>query len=388
MQTVRLGVVGLGNMGRTHRHNIIGGKVARLEVTAICDRPEALDPIPPREGEARFTEVSDMIRSAKIDAILICTPHYFHTTMGIEALAAGLHVLVEKPISVHKADARRLLDAHTDKGRIFAAMFNIRTDPHYRTLKQLISSGETGPVRRVLWDTTNWFRTEYYYASGGWRATWKGEGGGVLLNQCPHNLDVFQWLFGMPDQITGFCQFGRYHQIEVEDDVTLYCRWKDGKHATIIASTGEAPGRNRLEVACERGHITVETGRISWTRTRQPIREFSESVEAAFAQPDYWNVEIPITGIGGGHIEILQNFVNAILDGEPLIAPAHEGIHSVEIANAALLSTWLGRTIDLPMDAGLYEKLLTEKADSSTFQKKQIKKRIATPEDFAKSFQR
>jgi predicted dehydrogenase len=332
--------------------------------------------------------VGALIRSGTIDAILICTPHYSHTTIGIAALEAGLHVLVEKPISVHKADAERLLAAHTDPSRVFAAMFNLRTDPQYKTLKHLVSSGQLGEIRRVLWDTTNWFRTEYYYASGGWRATWKGEGGGVLLNQCPHNLDIFQWVFGMPDQITGFCQFGRYHQIEVEDDVTLYCRWNDGKHATIIASTGEAPGRNRLEVACDRGHVTLESGKITWIRTVEPAREFSETVEAAFAQPDTWKVEIPVSGPGGGHVEILQNFVAAILDGAPLIAPAHEGVHSVEIANAALLSTWLGRTIDLPMDSAAYEKLLTHKADTSTFEKRKVRKRIATADDFAKSYQR
>lgn len=383
-----MGIAGLGNMGRTHRQNILDGKVRRIEVTAICDRSEALDMIPPRQGERRFTDVGEMLESKLLDAVLVCTPHYSHTTIGIDALKAGLHVLVEKPISVHKADAERLLAAHSDKSRIFAAMFNIRTDPQYRALKNLIDGGETGPVRRVLWDTTNWFRTEYYYASGGWRATWKGEGGGVLLNQCPHNLDIFQWLFGMPDQITAFCQFGRYHQIEVEDDVTIYFRWKDGKHATLIASTGEAPGRNRLEVACERGHLTLESAKIIWARTTSGVTDFCQTVEAAFAQPETWKVEIPVTGPGGGHLEILQNFVDAILDGAPLISPAHEGIHSVEIANAALLSTWLGQTIDLPMDAALYERLLTEKAESSTFQKREVKKRIATADDFAKSYQR
>ncbi len=388
MEHVRIGIVGLGNMGRTHRMNIMDGKVKRLKVTAICDMPPSLDSIPAREGESRFNDVNQMIHSGDIDAILICTPHPSHAPIGVEALKAGLHVLVEKPVGVHKADAERLVAAHTDKSKIFAAMFNVRTDPHYKTLKQLIESGETGPVRRILWDTTSWFRTEYYYASGGWRATWKGEGGGVLLNQCPHNLDIFQWLFGMPDQITGFCQFGRYHQIEVEDDVTVYCRWKDGKHATIIASTGEAPGRNRLEVACERGHLTVETGKITWQRSTRGVRDFSENVEAAFAQPEMWKVEIPIAGAGGGHLEILQNFVDAILDGATLISPAHEGVNSIEIANAALLSTWLGRTIDLPMDAAHYEKLLTEKGETSTFKKKQITKRVAGADDFAKSFQR
>ncbi len=388
MDQVRIGIVGLGNMGRTHRQYILDGKVKGLTVSAICDRAETLESIPSREGEARFTEVAEMVASGTIDALLCATPHPLHAPIGIAALEGGLHVLMEKPLGVHKADCERLLAAHTDKSKVFAAMFQIRTDPHYAKLKELLESGETGPVRRILWDTTNWFRTEYYYASGGWRATWKGEGGGVLLNQLPHNLDVFQWIFGMPDQITSFCQFGRYHQIEVEDDVTVYCRWKDGKHATIIASTGEAPGRNRLEVACERGHITVETGKITWQRTTQGVREFSETVEAAFAQPETWKVEIPIEGRGPGHVAILQNFTDAILHGAKLLCPASDGIFSVEIANAALLSTWLGQTVDMPMESALYEKLLTERAETSTFQKKQVTKRVASADDFAKSYQR
>jgi predicted dehydrogenase len=295
---------------------------------------------------------------------------------------------MEKPLGAHKAECERLIAAHRDPTRVFAAMFQVRTDPHYLELKRLIDSGESGPVRRILWDTTNWFRTEYYYASGGWRATWKGEGGGVLLNQLPHNLDLFHWIFGRPDQVTGFCQFGRYHQIEVEDDVTVYCRWANGTHATIIASTGEAPGRNRLEVACERGHLTVETGRITWQKTTAPIREFSETTEAAFAQPEFQTVEIPIHGRGPGHTAILQNFTNAILHREPLLCPAADGLHSVELANAALLSSWLGQTVNLPIDAALYEKLLTTKAETSTFQKKHVVKRVATPDDFAQSYQR
>lgn len=387
-QRVRLGIVGLGNMGRTHRQLILDGKVEGLEVAAVCGSAASLSALPEREGEARFTTVDDMIASGAIDALLCCTPHPQHAPIGIAALRAGLHVLMEKPLGVHKADCERLLAAHVNPSQIFAAMFQVRTDPHYLELKKWLDSGETGQVRRILWDTTNWFRTERYYASGGWRATWKGEGGGVLLNQLPHNLDVFQWLFGKPEQITGFCQFGRYHQIEVEDDVTVYCRWSDGKHATIIASTGEAPGRNRLEVACERGHITVETGRLVWQKTAQPVRAFSESSEAAFAQPEVETIEVPIDGRGPGHVAILQNFTNAILHGEPLLCPAAEGIHSVEIANAALLSTWLGRPVDLPMDGALYEKMLTEKADASTFQKKEMAPSTASADDFAKSYQR
>ena len=385
-ENIRLGIVGLGNMGRAHRNNILEGKVTGIDLTAVCDIPKGLPEA--REGETQFSDVDEMIGSGLIDAIHVCTPHPSHREIGVKALEAGLHVLMEKPLAVHKADCQALIDAYDKTGRekVFAAMFNQRTDPHYTTLKRLIDTGEIGKVRRVHWSVTDWFRTEYYYALGGWRATWKGEGGGVLLNQCPHNLDLFQWLFGMPEQVTGFCNFGRYHQIEVEDDATLYFKYPDGTHATFITSTGEAPGVNRLEVIAERGVVTVEDGVIRWERNETETSEFSDTSMSGFAKPDTWQVEIPIEGRGGQHVEILQNFSDAIREGAELISPAVEGIHSVELANASLLSAWEGKTIDLPMDADQYAAILTEKGDTSTFKKKEIKAAAtASADDFAKS---
>lgn len=384
MENVRLGIVGLGNMGRAHLANIRAGKVPGLRVTALC---ESVGTLPePLEGEHPFTDVSQMIRSGHIDAILICTPHFSHTTIGIEALQRGLHVLVEKPISVHKADCERLIAAHTDKSKIFAAMFNMRTNATFKKVKDLIDSGELGQVRRIHWEVTNWFRTNYYYATGGWRGTWKGEGGGVLMNQCPHNLDLFQWMFGMPKSVRGFCQFGRYHQVEVEDNVSAYMAWENGTNATFVTSTGEAPGANRLEIAAENGRLTVTDGvKIHFQRNRQPMSQFCMQSEAAFAMPESWSIEIPVEASGGQHVEILQNFTNAILKGEKLLSPAEQGIHSVELANAILLSTWQDKTIELPMSSADYEGLLIEKGETSTFQKTKVVAK-ASADDFAKSF--
>ena len=386
METVRYGIVGLGNMGRAHRDNIISGKVNDVRLTAVCDLATSLPE--PREGESQFTDVDEMINSGLIDAIHICTPHPSHKELGIKALEAGLHLLMEKPLAVDKTDCQALIDAYeqTGKKKVFAAMFNQRTDPHYKTLKRLIDSNELGEIRRIHWSVTDWFRTEYYYAMGGWRATWKGEGGGVLLNQCPHNLDLFQWLFGMPEEVTGFLGFGRYHQIEVEDDATLYFRYKDGKNATFITSTGETPGVNRLEVISERGVLTVDDGMILWDRNETQSSNFSLESMSGFSKPDTWKVKIPIEGRGGQHIEIMQNFINSILHGEELISPAVEGIHSVELANAALLSAWEGNTIQLPMASEKYSATLKEKGDNSIFEKKKIDaKATASADDFAQS---
>ncbi|MEM0896965.1 MAG: Gfo/Idh/MocA family oxidoreductase [Verrucomicrobiota bacterium] len=389
MDKVRLGIVGLGNMGLAHRQNILNGRVSGLEVTAVCEMSGRFPD--PADGEKRFTDTAEMIGSGLIDAIHICTPHFSHTTIGQQALEAGLHVMVEKPLGVHKADCEKLIAAWEATGRkpVFAAMFNQRTNPLFCKLKDLIDGDELGEIRRIIWQVTDWFRTEFYYASGGWRATWKGEGGGVLLNQCPHNLDLFQWLFGMPDKVTGYCNFGRYHQIEVEDDVTAHLQWKNGTHATFITSTGESPGVNRLEVTAENGLVILENETLSFKRNRTPVSEFSDKSEMAFATPEVWNVEVPVeSGSGGQHVEILQNFTNAILHGETLISPAEQGIHSVELANSVLFSAWQNSaTLDLPIDSAAYEKELLHRGETSTFKKREIdpnKKTSAA--DFSKSF--
>ena len=346
-------------MGSTHARNILDGKIPGCELAAVCDINKDLAAAFP--NVPWIPDVDSLLRAGAVNAVLIATPHYAHTATGIAALKAGLHVLVEKPISVDKADALKLLEAHSNPKQVFAAMFNQRTDPHYKKLRQLVQGGELGTIRRINWIITDWFRSEAYYAHGGWRATWAGEGGGVLLNQCPHNLDLFQWIFGMPSKVRGFCQFGRYHKIEVEDDVTAYFEYPDGTTAVFITSTGEAPGTNRLEVTGERGRLVLEDRRMEFRRNEIPTSEFSRTTKEKFSAPPVWNISIPLPSDNGEqHVGIMKNFTNAILHGEALLAPAADGLHSVELGNAILLSAIEGRTVDLPMSAPHYSRLLTK----------------------------
>jgi len=363
--SIRFGLVGVGSMGNFHLANL--KQIPALQLTAVCDIvPERADKAAAQYDCKAFYDHRAMLRAKVCDAILIATPHYDHTTIGIAALKAGLHVLVEKPISVHKADCQRLIAAHTNKKQVFAAMFNQRTDPHYFKVRELVQSGELGAVQRVNWIITNWFRTDAYYASGDWRATWSGEGGGVLLNQCPHNLDLLQWICGMPRLVHGFCKFGKYHTIEVEDDVTAYFEYANGATGVFITTTGEAPGTNRLEITGERGKVVVERGSISFTRTVVNTREYCRTSPERFVAPDTWDISIPVSGTGGQHVEILRNFAEAIEKGTPLIAPAHEGIHSVELANAILYSTFTNAPVKLPLNAAAYERQLKKLIASST----------------------
>ena len=383
MNKVRLGIVGMGNIGRYHADYLSKGKVNRAELAAVCDAYAPLEQYAPLKT---FKDPGELFRSGVVDAVIISTPHYQHTTLGIAALEAGLHVMIEKPISAHKADAERLIAAAAQRPKqVFGGMFQLRTEPRYLKIQQLIQGGELGEIVRMSWLITDWYRTEAYYASGGWRATWKGEGGGVLLNQCLHNLDVIAWLLGMPARVRGFCQLGRYHHIEVEDNVTAYLEYPNGATGVFVTSTGESPGTNRFEIAGSRGRVVLENNRLSFTRNETDMLEFNRTSKVGFAKPDVWNVEIPFADATVPHAIILQNFVNAILDGEPLIAPGAEGLDSVELANVMLYSSILGQTAELPMDSAAYESTLQQLVANSKFEKKVV---VVANEDFTKSFHR
>jgi predicted dehydrogenase len=359
VQPVRLGIIGLGVMGQNHARSVLDGKIPGLRLAAVADSdPARVVKFAPLPG---FATDAALIKSGLVDAVLIATPHYFHVDTGIAALRAGLHVLVEKPIAVQCADGERLVAAHTDRRLVFAAMFNQRSDPLYRKVRALVHGGGLGRIRRVQWTVTNWFRPQAYYRLSAWRATWAGEGGGVLLNQCPHNLDLFGWIFGSPERVRGFCSFGKYHDIEVEDDVTAYFELPGGATATFIASTGEAPGTNRLEVMAENGRLVAENGALRFTRNRVPAAQFSRTTKEPFAAPPTTERVFTFKDAGGQHVAILRNFAAAIRRGVPLIAPAAEGLRSVGLANAILLSSWTGRAVDLPFDSAVYARWLRRK---------------------------
>ncbi len=370
MNVLRYGIVGVGNMGAAHALFMKDIKNAKL--TAVCDIDQTkLAKAVAEYSCTGYSSANEMFSSGEIDAAIIATPHYDHVPLTIDAFKAGLHVIVEKPIAVHKADAMKMVAAHKKHPKLkFTAMFQMRTDALYRKIKELISGDELGKIMRVNWIITNWFRSQRYYDSGGWRATWGGEGGGVLLNQCPHNLDLFQWLFGMPTKVRAYCALGKYHRIEVEDDVTAYCEFKGGVTGVFIASTGEAPGTNRLEIVCDRGRLISENGTLTFNRNEIPVAEFNRTTDTMFGTPSVWNVEIPFGNDPAHHRKILQNFTDAVLGKEELIVKAEEGLNSVELANAMLLSSLKDKTVEIPMNAAEFETELAKLVKNSKFKKK------------------
>lgn len=381
MKHVNLGVIGIGVMGRVHLANIV--EAQRVTLTAVCDViKERADKAAATYQCEAFTDHRTLLKSKVCDAVLIATPHYAHTTIGIDALTAGLHVLVEKPLSVHKADCERLLAACKNNRQVFSAMFNQRTDPLYCKIKQMIESGELGQLDRITWIITDWFRTQSYYDAGDWRATWAGEGGGVLVNQATHNLDLWQWMFGMPDRVRGFCKLGRKHKIEVEDEVTAHLDYKSGCSGVFISSTGEAPGTNRLEIVGERGKLVSENGDLCFTRNEVSANDVIRNSPDKYTRPEVWNIKISMPNQGSQHAGILQNFIDAIVAKVPLIAPAKEGIKSVELGNAMLYSSETGKTVEMPLNAKAYEAMLKNKIKNSRFVKKT---RVVAHQDLSQS---
>jgi predicted dehydrogenase len=373
MEKIRMGVAGIGGMGSNHAQTIAGLENCQLE--AVCDSsPKTLDKFsaPGADKVSKFTDYKKFLKEAKIDAVLIATPHYYHPDMAAEAMRAGKHVLVEKPVAVHKKAAEELLAVAAQFPKLVkCAMFNQRAIPAHKKIKSLINSGELGDIYRISWIVTDWFRTQAYYNSGSWRATWAGEGGGVLLNQCPHQLDLMQWFFGMPEKVSAVVRLGRYHDIEVEDDVNATLEYPGGAVGNFISSTGEAPGTNRLEISADRGRLVFERGKLEFIRTETSVAEFRRHAKTAFGLPELWNADIPAaTSNPSQHRDIIKNFADAILSGEKLIAPLEDGIRGLELGNAMLLSGLRGKTVSLPMDSNEYAALLAELTANSKHAKK------------------
>lgn len=386
---VRFGVIGIGNMGTAHVETIRSGRIAGAEVTAVCEaiagrREWAKEKWPDLQV---FEDSASMIDSGLVDAVLVACPHYDHPAEAIRALAKGMHVLIEKPAGVYVKQVREMNEAAKASGKKFGIMYNQRMNPLYRKLRELIAEGELGEIRRTNWIITNWYRSQAYYDSGTWRATWAGEGGGVLINQCPHQLDLWQWTIGlMPSRIRAFCQEGKHRNIEVENDVTAYAEYPNGATGVFITSTSDAPGTNRFEVTGDRGKIVIEDGCMTFWRLRESETAFNVRNTVPFGKPEAWKIEIPLEGTNPEHAGIIQNFTNSILHGEELVAPGEEGILGLSISNAIHLSSWIDGWADLPLDEELHLAELNKRIAASSYRKDSQAAPSAGPADLSRTF--
>ncbi len=368
---VKVGLVGLGNIGTTHAENL--SKMDHVDLVGVCDIvKEKADIFATRYKSTAYYDYHDLLQNSGLDAIIVAVPHYDHAPISIEAFAHNVHVLCEKPLAVHVNDAKKMISAF-DVARsknpklLFGIMFQERTNPFYRKLKDLLDHGDLGRLTRVTWINTTWFRTQAYYDSGTWRATWAGEGGGILTNQCPHNLDMYQWLFGLPIRISGHAHIGKYHQIEVEDEVTAYFEHEDGMIGHFIVSTAESPGTNRLEIVGEHGKLVYEDSKIVFYRNRESMLQFLVESKESFSHVENWETSIPVKTDGHvGHYMVAKRFIEATLNGSnELTANGPEGLNGLMLANGIMLSSFTNKSIDVPFDGDDYERMLKDLAQNS-----------------------
>lgn len=368
MNKVKLGIIGIGNMGSSHAKNIVEGKTPDIELVAVADRKEdrrnwAKETLP--ETVRIFEEGKDLMDSGVCDAVIVAVPHYQHPELTIYGLEHGIHVLCEKPAGVYTRQVREMIEVSEKSDQVFAMMFNQRTNCLYRKMYELVHSGELGAIKRVNWIITDWYRTQIYYDSGAWRATWDGEGGGVLLNQCPHQLDLLTWICGVPSKVRAFCHEGKWHEIEVEDDVTAYMEFENGATGVFVTTTGDAPGTNRFEIDLEKGKLVCEDDKLILHRLAVNEREFCRTATEGFAKPECTVEEVETDGKNEQHVGVMNAFADKILGKGELVAPGREGINGLMLSNAMHLSSWTDETVTLPVDEDRFLALLNERRAKS-----------------------
>ncbi len=375
---VKFGIIGIGSMGTNYFNWFNEGKIDNGRVVAVCDvSPQRIAWANKNAHDVTVLEdYKALIHSGLVDAVMVVTPHYFHPAIAIEAMENGLHTLVDKPAGVYTKQIQEMNDCALKHPELkFSMMFNQRTNPLYIKLKELIDNEEIGKIRKITWIITSWWRTQKYYDSSPWRATWWGEGGGILVNQAPHQLDLWQWIFGMPQMVRGYLKYGSHRDIMVEDDVTAFFEYENGTMGTLITCTHDAIGSDRLEIQGNKGKIIIEDiNKLTIRRMFETEDELNQKLdfrqmlalmrgetgeklysEELFEIPENWEVQ---------HIDVLKNFVAAIETGTELLAPGMEGIKAVRLANAIHLSSWLNTEVNIPFDENLFyielQKKITE----------------------------
>lgn len=368
-EKIKLGIIGIGNMGSAHAKNVIEGQCPDFELVAVADlKPERLKWAKENLGEniSLFDNAIEMLDSGKINACIVSVPHYDHPKYAMECMKRGIHVMVEKPAGVYTEQVKEMnAEAKKHPEVVFGMMFNQRTNCIYRKMREIVKSGKYGNIRRTNWIITTWYRPQAYYDSGDWRATWSGEGGGVLLNQCPHQLDLWQWICGMPKKVLSKLHYGLWHDIEVDDDVTTYVEYENGATGVFVTSTGDAHGVNRFEIQMDKGRLIAENEKLELLEYDMTEQEFSKTNTEPFATVGAKKIEVETDGENPQHVGVLNAWGGAILRGEPLVAGGEEGINGLTLSNAMHLSSWLDKEITLPFDEELYYNELMKRVATS-----------------------
>ncbi|MGQ9541665.1 MAG: Gfo/Idh/MocA family protein [Armatimonadota bacterium] len=363
MERVRFGVIGVGGMGIAHAHLIQQSEEA--ELVAVCSASvERTQQVAQRFGVPGFTDYRELLRNGLVDAVLIATPHPSHAQIAEYAFQHGVHVLCEKPLAVSISEGRRMVDSARQNRCLLGAMLQMRTERHFRIARRAVEEGIIGNLMRAQMVAT-WCRSQAYYQSASWRGTWAGEGGGVLLNQAPHQLDILCWLAGLPCKVTAQIRT-RYHRIEVEDEAFALLEYPNGAHGYIYVNVSEVPYTRHFEVVGEQGKVVLDGEQVSVVRIVPPIPQYMEQAQDMWEVPatQTWDIDLPQGETG--HAAVIRNFARVVLGREEaLIAPGEEALWSLELANAIILSALRDKTVTLPLDGQEYDALLQELRASS-----------------------
>lgn len=374
LKKVRFGILGVGNQGTAYSKIFKEGGVRNGELVAVADTSDAaIAKWAEKYGEMcpAYKSLEEMLEKAALDCVMIEVPHYQHPACAITAMRAGVGVIVDKPAGVYTQQVEQMYAVAKETGVPLAMMFNQRTNPCFKKMRDMIAAGVIGEIKRASWIITTWYRNQFYYDSGDWRGTWEGEGGGVLYNQAPHQLDLYQWVLGMkPARVHSFCHYGKWHKIDVEDDVTTYVEFPNGATGTFITTTADWPGTNRFEITGSRGTIIFDQNKLTLSMLKTDEREFCFSATEMWAQNPVTTKVLPVYGENTQHKGIINNFADALLGLCPIYAPGTDGIDGVAFANAMHLSSWEGRTVELPIDGKKFKKLLDKKIKKSLAEKK------------------
>lgn len=361
-------VVGVGRMGSVHAENLYKGRVKGARLAGIQDvSAEALERFTAKYPVPAFTDLNECVEETKPDGAVIATPHYFHVPIANSLLERGIAVLTEKPEAAEIKEALRLNEtaaAHPDT--LFGIMYNQRTSPVYMKAKELVSSGALGKLKRVSMTITDWYRSQNYYDMGGWRASWSGEGGGVMINQCVHQLDILQWLVGTPLSIEAHADTaGR--NITVENEMYCYMEYPDGLKGTFTASAHELKGTNVLEISGDKGKIVAGKYSMKYYSFEPSECEVNRTAKKGYGSAKvrkkryfYGLKRLIADAIYGQQLNVLRAFAAALNGTGELVAAGEEGARALEFINAAYISAYTGEKVTFPVDPYRYSRTLSE----------------------------
>ena len=346
-------------MGGNHARGF--GEIEEATLVAVADvNAETAAKVAQETGARAFESAEELIEQGDVEAILIATPHFFHPPVAEFAAARGVHVLSEKPLAVTVSAADAMVAAAAAGGVLLGVMFQQRLESARVQMKQFVESGALGELHRISM-VAPWYRPQAYYNMGAWRGTWKGEGGGILMNQAPHSLDQFLWLMGAPAKSVQAMADTRLHQIEVENTAMALVDFGPGKMGYFYASTAEVPGGERVELAGDKGLLVLEGGKLRFFELESPISEHLPSAQGGFDAPKgHWR-DIEVTAQGGGHREVTRAFCRAVRAGDAaqMVADGHDGVAALELANSILLAGYTRRQVELPVSRVAIDEMLT-----------------------------